>query len=37
MFYGEVVLGDVITLPAGHLVKPPNKPGTTVEYDSVKE
>ena len=35
MFLGEVLLGDFIALPQQNLVKPPNKIGTTIEYDSV--
>jgi hypothetical protein len=36
MFLAEVVLGDYIPLPQQQLVKPPNKPGTFVEFDSVR-
>jgi len=36
MFLAEVVLGDCIPLPQQQLIKPPNKPGTSVEFDSVK-
>ena len=36
MFLAEVVLGDPVFLPEQQLVKPPNKPGTMIEYDSVQ-
>ena len=36
MFLAEVLLGDFVKLEQQSLIKPPNKPGTTIEYDSVK-
>ncbi len=37
MFLVGVLLGDCVTLkPDNKLIKPPNKPGTSIEYDSVK-
>ena len=36
MFLGEVVLGEEVLLPQQNLVKPSNKPGTQIEYDSVR-
>ena len=36
MFLAEVLLGDSIPLPQQQLVKPPDKPGTSIEFDSVK-
>ena len=35
MFFAEVLIGDTVSLPSQKLVKPPVKPGTTIEYDSV--
>jgi hypothetical protein len=35
-FLAEVLLGDYVQLPQQSLIKPINKPGTTIEYDSVK-
>lgn len=35
-FLAEVLLGEVVPLPSQNLIKPPNKPGSTVEYDSVQ-
>jgi len=36
MFYSEVLIGDTVQLPQQNLIKPPNKPGTSIEYDSVQ-
>lgn len=36
MFLADVVLGDFIDLQQQNLVKPPNKPNSQVEYDSVR-
>jgi hypothetical protein len=35
-FLAEVLLGEVVPLQQQSLIKPPNKPGTTIEYDSVR-
>jgi hypothetical protein len=36
-FLAEVLIGDHVQLPQQNtLIKPPNKPGTAIEYDSVQ-
>jgi hypothetical protein len=36
MFFAEIILGDIVTLPAQSLIKPPVNEKTGLEYDSVQ-